>query len=133
MQALQMVAHESEAELRDVPQPEPGRGAVLLKVAGAGACHSDLHVMEWPAEALSYDLPFTLGHENSGRVAAGRGAAGGAGAARWGRRTAASWHPRSGRPAAGWAATAAWRSTCWCRPRASSCRSATSTRCSPHR
>jgi propanol-preferring alcohol dehydrogenase len=42
---------------------------VLLKVAAAGLCHSDLHLMEWPDGVLPYDLPFTLGHENAGHVA----------------------------------------------------------------
>jgi propanol-preferring alcohol dehydrogenase len=41
-----------------------------LRVAGAGLCHSDLHVMQWPAGSLPYELPFTLGHEVAGRVAA---------------------------------------------------------------
>ena len=50
--------------------PEPGPGEVLVKVGGAGACHSDLHVMEWPPGALPYELPFTLGHENAGWVEA---------------------------------------------------------------
>lgn len=70
MRALQMVAWQQGPELRDIPQPQPGPGEVLLEVEGAGACHSDLHVMEWPAGALPYDLPFTLGHETTGRVAA---------------------------------------------------------------
>ena len=48
----------------------PGPGEVLLKVAAAGLCHSDLHLMEWPDGVLPYDLPFTLGHENAGHVAA---------------------------------------------------------------
>jgi len=50
--------------------PEPRAGEVLLKVAGAGACHSDLHLMEWPAGQLPFDPPFTLGHENAGWVEA---------------------------------------------------------------
>ena len=41
-----------------------------MKVGGAGACHSDLHVMEWPAGTLPYELPFTLGHENAGWIEA---------------------------------------------------------------
>jgi len=48
--------------------PEPGTGEVLLKVGGAGACHSDLHLLEAPAGSQSFDLPFTLGHENAGWV-----------------------------------------------------------------
>jgi propanol-preferring alcohol dehydrogenase len=30
--------------MREVEIPEPGPGQVLLKVGGAGACHSDLHL-----------------------------------------------------------------------------------------
>jgi propanol-preferring alcohol dehydrogenase len=48
-----------------------------VRVAGAGLCHSDLHLMHWPAGALPYQLPFTLGHEIAGTVAAlGPGAEG---------------------------------------------------------
>jgi alcohol dehydrogenase, propanol-preferring len=35
--------------LRDVPVPDPGPRQVLLRVAAAGACHSDLHIMEFAA------------------------------------------------------------------------------------
>ena len=70
MKAYQLTAWESEPELRDVPVPEPGPGQVLLKVGGAGACHSDLHLMEWPPGTLGFDVPFTLGHENAGWVEA---------------------------------------------------------------
>jgi propanol-preferring alcohol dehydrogenase len=68
MLAYQMVQWQQEPELREVEVPEPGPGQVLLKVGGAGACHSDLHVTEWPEGALPYELPFTLGHENAGWV-----------------------------------------------------------------
>jgi propanol-preferring alcohol dehydrogenase len=40
---------------------------VVIKIGGAGVCHSDLHVME---EDLGFKPPFTLGHENAGWVAA---------------------------------------------------------------
>jgi propanol-preferring alcohol dehydrogenase len=64
-------------EFREVDVPEPGPGQVLIKVAGAGACHSDLHLMEWPPGAFEFPLPFTLGHENAGWVEAlGPGAEG---------------------------------------------------------
>jgi propanol-preferring alcohol dehydrogenase len=68
MLALQLTAWQSPAELREVEVPTPGPGEILIKVAGSGACHSDLHVMEWPAGALPYRLPFTLGHETAGWV-----------------------------------------------------------------
>ncbi|MFD1829510.1 MULTISPECIES: NAD(P)-dependent alcohol dehydrogenase [Streptomyces] len=68
MTAVRMTAWQRPPEVVRVPVPEPGPGEVLIEVAGAGVCHSDLHVMEWPAGALPYDLPFTLGHETAGRV-----------------------------------------------------------------
>ncbi len=47
----------------------------------AGLCHTDLHLMEWPAGTVPYTLPFTLGHETAGTVVAfGPGAALGLGA-----------------------------------------------------
>jgi propanol-preferring alcohol dehydrogenase len=69
MKAVRLTEWESPPILDDVEIPEPGPGEVLLKVAGAGLCHSDLHLMEWPEGVVPYDLPFTLGHENAGWVA----------------------------------------------------------------
>jgi alcohol dehydrogenase, propanol-preferring len=68
MKAFQLTAWQHPPELNDVPTPEPGPGEVLVKVGGAGACHSDLHLMEWPEGTMNFDLPFTLGHENAGWV-----------------------------------------------------------------
>jgi propanol-preferring alcohol dehydrogenase len=68
MKAFQLVAPQKPPELRDVPIPEPGPGQVVLKVGGAGACHSDLHLMEASAGARQFPFPFTLGHENAGWV-----------------------------------------------------------------
>ena len=70
MQAIRLTAWEQAAQLVDVPTPEPGPGQVLVRVAGAGLCHSDLHLMHWSAGSLPYKLPFTLGHEIAGTVAA---------------------------------------------------------------
>jgi alcohol dehydrogenase, propanol-preferring len=71
MQALQLTAWKSPPEVRDVPDPEPGPGQVVLRVAAAGACHSDLHLIhDFEAGTLPYRLPFTLGHENTGTVEA---------------------------------------------------------------
>jgi alcohol dehydrogenase, propanol-preferring len=70
MKAIRLTDWERPARLVDVPAPEPGPGEVLVRVAGAGLCHSDLHLMHWPAGSLPYELPFTLGHEVSGSVAA---------------------------------------------------------------
>ncbi len=71
MKAFQFVDFQKPGQLRDVPVPEPGPGQVLVKVGGAGACHSDLHIleMEKPAAGVgSFKIPFTLGHENAGWV-----------------------------------------------------------------
>jgi propanol-preferring alcohol dehydrogenase len=70
MKALRMASWRQPAQLCDIPIPEVGAGQVLIKVAGAGACHSDLHVMDWPEGQLPWRLPFTLGHENAGWIEA---------------------------------------------------------------
>jgi alcohol dehydrogenase, propanol-preferring len=71
VRALQLTGPQQPFELRDVPQPDPKPGQVLVKVGGAGACHSDLHLQEWDGEllaAMGFSMPFTLGHENAGWV-----------------------------------------------------------------
>jgi propanol-preferring alcohol dehydrogenase len=68
MKAFQMVEWQKPPELREVEVPDPGPGEVLIKVAGAGACHSDLHLLEWPPGMFPWKMPFTLGHENAGWV-----------------------------------------------------------------
>ncbi|HEX5587432.1 MAG TPA: alcohol dehydrogenase catalytic domain-containing protein, partial [Acidimicrobiia bacterium] len=63
MRALRLVDWKHDAEFADVDVPEPGPGAVLVRIGGAGACHSDLHLMrDFDAGALPWDVPFTLGH-----------------------------------------------------------------------
>lgn len=56
MKAFQFVELQKPAELREVKVPEPGPGQVLIKIGSAGACHSDLHILETPAGTPS------LGH-----------------------------------------------------------------------
>ena len=74
MRAVRFVGVGKSAEVADVARPSPGPGQVLIKIGGAGVCHSDLHVME---EDLGFEPPFTLGHENAGWVAAlGEGVSG---------------------------------------------------------
>ena len=45
MKALRLMKWKSAAELVEVPKPTPGPGQVVIKIGGAGACHSDLHLM----------------------------------------------------------------------------------------
>jgi propanol-preferring alcohol dehydrogenase len=68
MRAYRMTQWEHHPELVDVPEPEPGPGQVVIKVGGSGACHSDLHVIDWPAGQLPWELPYTVGHETAGWV-----------------------------------------------------------------
>ena len=70
MRAVRLTEWLRPPELCEVQKPSPGPGEVLLRVRGAGLCHSDLHLMHWPAGSLGYALPFTLGHEVAGSVAA---------------------------------------------------------------
>jgi alcohol dehydrogenase, propanol-preferring len=77
MKAVQLVRWQAEPELREVDVPEPGAGEVLVKVGSAGLCHSDIEIMDWPVDTMPWQLPFTLGHETAGAVAAlGPGASG---------------------------------------------------------
>jgi propanol-preferring alcohol dehydrogenase len=56
--------------LQEVERPTPGPGEVLLKVAGAGACHSDVAVYrQFGADNPAGLKPgFVLGHENAGWI-----------------------------------------------------------------
>lgn len=77
MRALRLLAWKSDPVLVDVPEPEPGPGEVVVRVGGAGACHSDLHVMREFTGGGPWEPPITLGHENAGWVhALGPGATG---------------------------------------------------------
>ncbi|WP_405095235.1 NAD(P)-dependent alcohol dehydrogenase [Micromonospora sp. NBC_01412] len=69
MRALRLPGWKSEPEVVEVPEPTPGPGQVVVKIGGAGACHSDLHLMhDFEAGAVPWNPPFTLGHENAGWV-----------------------------------------------------------------
>jgi threonine dehydrogenase-like Zn-dependent dehydrogenase len=71
----------SKLELVDLPDPQPGRGQVVINVLGCGICGSDLHARyHADAEAdvlaeIGYDgfmrsaSPVVLGHEFVGEVA----------------------------------------------------------------
>jgi alcohol dehydrogenase, propanol-preferring len=69
MKAARLHAYGEPLALEQVPDPEPGPGQVLVKVEGAGFCHSDVHVMDGEVQILPR-LPVILGHENAGTVAA---------------------------------------------------------------
>lgn len=132
MQAIRFVGVGRQARIEDVPKPAVAPGQVLIRIGGAGVCHSDLHVLE---EDLGFRPPFTLGHENAGWVAAlGEGVSGFkegdpvAVYGPWGcgrchscqlsmERTIARTGHRWTASAEDSVATVEWRSTCWFRPR----------------
>ena len=70
MTGLSLTRWGHEAELVEMPRPKTGRRDVLIKVGGAGACQSDLHLMHSFDSATAPWAPgFVLGHENAGWVA----------------------------------------------------------------
>lgn len=69
MQALQLTEWQHAPQLREVDEPDPAAGQVVVRIGGAGACHSDLHLLdEFAASPPGWTPPFTLGHENAGWV-----------------------------------------------------------------
>lgn len=68
MKALRKMTEDaSELELVEIPIPAVPDNHVLVKVAAAGICGTDVHIMrgEYPSSP-----PVTLGHEVAGRIAA---------------------------------------------------------------
>ena len=77
MRAVRLTEWQSDPVVTEIPVPSPSGSEVLVEVGAAGLCRSDIHIMSSPAGAYPYTLPFTLGHETAGRVAAlGPGASG---------------------------------------------------------
>ena len=66
-----LLADFGKLTVAEVPAPEPGPGEVLVRVRACGICGTDLKIVAgayrgtWPPE-----LPFIIGHEWSGEVAA---------------------------------------------------------------
>src|SRR5450830_1305864 len=71
MQALQKTAAEFGLEFREAAEPsEPAPDDVILQVAAAGICGSDVHIYDWSGgyDFLKSAFPVTIGHEFSGTV-----------------------------------------------------------------
>src|SRR5438552_2109961 len=77
--AVRLQAPGEALVLEEVPVPNPSGTQVLVRVAGCGVCHTDLHITR--GEMPRVVVPITLGHEVSGWVDA------------WGPEAAASLHP----------------------------------------
>lgn len=79
MRAVRLNSWKTFPTIDEIDKPVPGPGEVLLKVAGAGACHSDVALFADFVEGMNplINPPFTLGHESSGWVeAVGEGVSG---------------------------------------------------------
>ncbi|MNU19218.1 alcohol dehydrogenase [compost metagenome] len=67
MKAVRYFGHKDVRVVNDLEKPTPTGDEVLLKIGGAGVCHSDLHIID---EGIITGIVFTLGHENAGWVEA---------------------------------------------------------------
>jgi propanol-preferring alcohol dehydrogenase len=67
MRAARLHNYGQPLVLEEIPTPQPGRGQIVVRVIGAGFCHSDIHVIDGDIPVLPR-LPLTLGHENAGIV-----------------------------------------------------------------
>ena len=79
MKSYQFGAYGAPLELAETPTPEPTGTEVLVRIHACGVCHSDVHLWEGYFEMgggrkldvrAVRELPFTLGHEIVGEVAA---------------------------------------------------------------
>jgi len=70
MKAARLFSYDKPLKVVDVDAPRiKSPTEVLVRVTGAGVCHTDLHIVEgvW-REKVQVTLPYTLGHENAGIV-----------------------------------------------------------------
>jgi len=75
MRAAVLHAIGEPLRIEEVTTPRPGPGQVLVKIAAAGVCHSDLHQRD--GSVPPHRIPLIMGHENAGWVAElGQGAEG---------------------------------------------------------
>lgn len=65
MRAVRLFGHK-DVRIVEIDKPEPRDGEILIKIAAAGVCHSDLHLIDH--DTLGKVEPFTLGHENAGWI-----------------------------------------------------------------
>jgi threonine dehydrogenase-like Zn-dependent dehydrogenase len=63
-----VVEKPGHVEVRDVAEPSPGPGEVLIRVSCCGICGTDLHIVDGEFPPTPY--PITPGHEFAGEVVA---------------------------------------------------------------
>jgi len=72
VKAVRVHEYEKPPSLDEVAEPKiEGPLDVLVRIDAAGVCRTDLHIIEgqW-AEKSGVELPYTIGHENAGTIAA---------------------------------------------------------------
>jgi len=67
MQAMVLAAQGEPLRLREIPDPQPGPGQLLLDVHVCGVCRTDLHVVD--GDLTEPKLPLVPGHQIVGTVA----------------------------------------------------------------
>ena len=70
MRAMVLEATGRPLAERELPDPEPGPGQLLLRVRACGVCRTDLHVFD--GELRDPKLPLVLGHQVIGEAPDGR-------------------------------------------------------------
>lgn len=68
MQAAVYRGPQRPLEITEVPTPTPGPDEVLVRVAGCGLCHTDLHYIDHGIKTFK-EPPLILGHEAAGTIA----------------------------------------------------------------
>jgi len=66
MKVAVLAAFGTPLQVEERPTPQPQKGQVLVRVRGAGVCHTDLHIIDGAYPHLP--LPRVLGHEIAGTV-----------------------------------------------------------------
>jgi propanol-preferring alcohol dehydrogenase len=66
MRAMILERPRTSLVLRDVPQPKPVAGQLLVRIAACAVCRTDLHIVD--GELPDPKLPLILGHQIVGRV-----------------------------------------------------------------
>ena len=69
MRAALLPDYKADLVIDELPVPDPGPGEVLVRVAGVGLCHDDLHLIAGGTPILPR-FPWILGHEITGYVEA---------------------------------------------------------------
>jgi propanol-preferring alcohol dehydrogenase len=66
MQAMVLEAYHEPLRWRELPDPVPGPGEIVVRVGTCGVCRTDLHVVD--GELPPKSLPIIPGHEIVGRI-----------------------------------------------------------------